>query len=79
MLLTFSLLALQPCVGLGLLHGFATVSFSGVELLAPRPTSNMLTTDYTSLRHVWLYQELTLPPENLSSIRRQLSKRTLYQ
>jgi hypothetical protein len=31
------LLALQLCVGLGLLHGVVTVNFSGVGSLVPRP------------------------------------------
>lgn len=32
-----SLLALKPCVTLGLLHGFVTARFSGVGPLGPRP------------------------------------------
>jgi hypothetical protein len=43
---SYSLMALQPCVGLGLLHGgppftgrFVTVNFSTVGSLPPHPTS----------------------------------------
>jgi hypothetical protein len=35
------LLALQPCVGLGFLHGFVTANFSVVGSLAPHPTPNL--------------------------------------
>jgi hypothetical protein len=45
-----SLLALQPCVGLGLLHGFVTVNFSGMWSLAPRPTLNL---EDQELHFVW--------------------------
>jgi hypothetical protein len=43
-----SLLPLQPCAGLGLLHGFVAVNFSGVVSLAPRSTPNWRTRDHTS-------------------------------
>jgi hypothetical protein len=42
---TFSLLTLQPCAGLGLLHGFVTVNISGLGSLAQPPTWR--TRDYT--------------------------------
>jgi hypothetical protein len=45
-----SLLVLQPCLGLGLLRGFVTVDFSGVGLLAPRPTPNL---EDQGLHFVW--------------------------
>jgi hypothetical protein len=32
---------LQPYVSLGLLRGFVTVNFSGMVLLAPRPTPSL--------------------------------------
>jgi hypothetical protein len=51
-----SLLALQLCVGLCLLHGvhsvgFVTVKFSGIGLLAPRPTPNL---EVQGLHFAWL-------------------------
>jgi hypothetical protein len=42
------LLALQPCVGLCILHFFVIVDFSGVGSLAPRPTPICKTRSYTS-------------------------------
>jgi hypothetical protein len=50
-----SLVALQPCVGLGLLHGFVTVNIFRVGSLAPRPIPNL---EDQGLH----YQELTFPP-----------------
>jgi hypothetical protein len=37
----YSLLALQLCAGLGLLHAFITVNFSAVGPLAPRTNLNV--------------------------------------
>jgi hypothetical protein len=63
------LLAPQPCVGLGLLHGFLT-GFSGVLSLAPRPKPNLedqllqfiwpLPFDLPG--YGWRYQEIMFPP-----------------
>jgi hypothetical protein len=38
----YYLLALQPYVDLGLLHGFLTVNFYGVRSLAPRPNPSLV-------------------------------------
>jgi hypothetical protein len=35
-------MALQYCVFLGFLHGFTTGNYSGVGLLAARPTTNLV-------------------------------------
>jgi hypothetical protein len=62
-----SLLALQPCVGLGLVRGYVTVDFSGVGSLAPHPTPNLRTRDYTfsgpypSTCLVWVAPEPFVP------------------
>jgi hypothetical protein len=51
--ITFSsspLLALQPCVCLGLLHGFVTVNFLGVWSLAPNSTHDL---EDEGLHFIW--------------------------
>jgi hypothetical protein len=42
------LLALQPCVGLGLLHGFITANFSEMRSLPHAHLPTWMTRDYTS-------------------------------
>jgi hypothetical protein len=41
---------LQPCAGLGLLHGFVTVNFLGGGILSPTPNSKLLR---PGLHFVW--------------------------
>jgi hypothetical protein len=47
---SYSLLTRQPCVGLGILHGFITLNFSGLGTVAARPTPNL---DDQRLHFIW--------------------------
>jgi hypothetical protein len=47
---SYSLLTLQPCVDLGLLHSFVTLNSSGMGSLTSNPTSNL---EDQGLRFVW--------------------------
>jgi hypothetical protein len=64
-----SLLALQPCVGICLLHRFVTIDFLGVGALDPRPTPNLKD---QGLHFVW---PISLDSSGMSGPTRNLRSR----